>query len=592
MSPEEFNSIKEQVTCRVHIPQMRVNLEEYFPDRSFSSSMLHRMKLRFKKDKYGADGHNLHDLFMKGDRIRHLGGKFIVVPSVTVTDFSIETIHCQTKLMGEYARVYGKDGFKMADGTHKITKYDMTFVFWMVIDCLLKSKFVGYTANFTENSDVVIDGADVYFQHEHSSLLLEVDCNKMFVGGIPGYFDPFVDNEIDLDADATPAYKFLSNEAVSLSFTCKSPCSPDIISYSPTKTAFMTDEGFAFPSVAERFGWTHLLDRRHFALQILSAWHGLSDPKQFQSDVYDILDTPSVAILTSLLKQALAKYRTEKAQVFLMKIYKKQHQLCYAHTCTSFTAGHVSDQRMEQGMAAMKANGKLKTYLSGCTYGEAVSRISQVAQDQDFTALKELQLCREDNKKVGLRYTDALKNSKVAAMKYSYVEQINPPTTTQFFVKESDASTIHCEVDLNTTVTWRGDQFQIVTGTCSYYLSTWMICPCACAAMQRFGKDIDLIENVHPFYCIWYHPLWKEAIKSLHLSDYKESPYYSLTQLEPTSKSSVQDQDPLSTTKLEDTMRCFNSEIFDKIGHLGNISEAQRINKMREHFHKLEKIAV
>jgi hypothetical protein len=37
LSPEEFNSIKEQVTCRVHIPQMRVNLEEYFPDRSFSS---------------------------------------------------------------------------------------------------------------------------------------------------------------------------------------------------------------------------------------------------------------------------------------------------------------------------------------------------------------------------------------------------------------------------------------------------------------------------------------------------------------------------------------------------------------------------
>jgi hypothetical protein len=60
--------------------------------------------------KYGVDGHNLHDLFMKGDRIQQLGGKFIVVPSVT--DFSIETIHCQTKLMGEYARVYGEDGFK------------------------------------------------------------------------------------------------------------------------------------------------------------------------------------------------------------------------------------------------------------------------------------------------------------------------------------------------------------------------------------------------------------------------------------------------------------------------------------------------
>ena len=84
--------------------------------------------------------------------------------------------------MGEYARVYGEDGFKMADGTHKITKYDMTFVFWMVIDCLLKSKFVGYTANFTENSDVIIDGADVFFQHEQSSSLLDVDCKFFFKG--------------------------------------------------------------------------------------------------------------------------------------------------------------------------------------------------------------------------------------------------------------------------------------------------------------------------------------------------------------------------------------------------------------------------
>ena len=41
LSPEEFNSIKEQSQCRVHILQMRVNLDEYFPDQSFSSSMLY-----------------------------------------------------------------------------------------------------------------------------------------------------------------------------------------------------------------------------------------------------------------------------------------------------------------------------------------------------------------------------------------------------------------------------------------------------------------------------------------------------------------------------------------------------------------------
>ncbi len=124
--------------------------------------MLYRMRLRFLNEKYGADGHNPQDLVMKGDRNCHLGGRFLVVPSIK--DYSTETIHCQTKLMGEYARVYGEDGFMMADGTHKITNYDMTFVFWMVIDCLLKSKFVGYTTNFTKNSDVIIDGAHFFFR--------------------------------------------------------------------------------------------------------------------------------------------------------------------------------------------------------------------------------------------------------------------------------------------------------------------------------------------------------------------------------------------------------------------------------------------
>jgi hypothetical protein len=100
--PEECYSIKGQSQCQVHIPQMCVNLEEYFPDQSFSSSKLHRMRLQFMKEKYGADGHNFQDLFMKRGRLQHLGGLFIVVPYVT--DFSIETTHCQTKLMGRVCK--------------------------------------------------------------------------------------------------------------------------------------------------------------------------------------------------------------------------------------------------------------------------------------------------------------------------------------------------------------------------------------------------------------------------------------------------------------------------------------------------------
>jgi hypothetical protein len=97
---------------------------------------------------------------VKGERIQSLGGSFLVVP--LSIDFSIKTIHCQAKLMGEYPRVFGEYGFKMAYGTHKITNYDMTFVFWMVVDRLVRSKFVGYTANFSENSGVILDGADVF----------------------------------------------------------------------------------------------------------------------------------------------------------------------------------------------------------------------------------------------------------------------------------------------------------------------------------------------------------------------------------------------------------------------------------------------
>jgi hypothetical protein len=135
----------------------------------------------------------------------------------------------------------------------------------------------------------------------------------------------------------------------------------------------MKDKGSAFPLVAEHFGWTHLLDHRHFSTQILSEWHGLADPKKFQSDVYKILDSPCVETMRSKLKQALSKYHTNKAQAFLKKISDKQLQLCYCHTCRTFTAGHVSNQRTEQGMAAIKANGKLKSMLSECNYGEAVS---------------------------------------------------------------------------------------------------------------------------------------------------------------------------------------------------------------------------
>ncbi len=164
------------------------------------------------------------------------------------------------------------------------------------------------------------------------------------MGGIPGFFGPFVDNKIDLDANAKPASKLLSYDNVPVSLSSKSLCIHADEDTSSLKAALMIDEGAAFPSVAKHYGWSHILNHRHFATQILSAWNGISDPQQFQSDVYDILYTQSADSMLSLLKQALIKYHTDEAQVFLKKISNKQHQLCYAHTCNFFTAGNVSDQ--------------------------------------------------------------------------------------------------------------------------------------------------------------------------------------------------------------------------------------------------------
>ncbi len=114
LTAEEYQTIKKQSLSRVHIPQMHVNLDDLFPSHSFSCSMLYQMRDKFLKAKYGADGHNLAELFMKAETAKRLGGCFVVVPSIS--DFSIETIQCQTKLMGEYARICGD--FKMADGTY------------------------------------------------------------------------------------------------------------------------------------------------------------------------------------------------------------------------------------------------------------------------------------------------------------------------------------------------------------------------------------------------------------------------------------------------------------------------------------------
>ncbi len=133
-------------------------------------------------------------------------------------------------------------------------------------------------------------------------------------------------------------------------------------------------------------------------------------------------------------------------------------------------------------------------------------------------------------------------------------------------VKETESShVLACKVKLSTETWWRGRQYQIVTGSCSYYTSTRMIYPCASAAMQRISMDIDNINNVHPFYRLWYHPLWNEALKCIQLSDYNDSPFYSgQSSLDNTPTTSNSANTTIRNLNADDVTLRHNSEIFEK----------------------------
>ena len=133
------------------------------------------------------------------------------------------------------------------------------------------------------------------------------------------------------------------------------------------KSVLLTDEGSAFPSVVEFFDWNHILDRHHFTQQIKSSWANLKKPEEFREDVIAILDACTVQLYKELMSAARTKYTTPKARDLLNKIKLYEGQLVYAFTSSHFTAGHISTNRSEGMMSAIKANGVLKKILRNAT---------------------------------------------------------------------------------------------------------------------------------------------------------------------------------------------------------------------------------
>ena len=167
------------------------------------------------------------------------------------------------------------------------------------------------------------------------------------------------------------------------------------------RITLMTDEGPGFKEAAQKLKLNHVFyDRKHFSTKITQNWGGLSNPQKFKNDMYRILDETDPSKLKGLVAVARSEYKTNNAQDFIQHLWDNRHHVCFAYTHKTFTAGHVSDQRSEGGMSALKANGKLKEVLAQSTFAESIDRIMACVRKTQEKARVELVHLRQFNKKV------------------------------------------------------------------------------------------------------------------------------------------------------------------------------------------------
>eukprot|EP00985_Skeletonema_marinoi_P008555 scaffold3908_cov200-Skeletonema_marinoi.AAC.3 len=570
LSPEEEAYIEEQVMCKIDIPNMQENLERRFPGRCFDHVLLHRFKKKVLDNWYGTDRADLLKLMQKGDLINANDGLF--VPDPNPEDFSIDAIHCQTKIQRLYAEHYGD--FILGDGTHGMSKHKGVVVIYVVTDCLLKSKIVGWTSCFTENSAPIVRGVKLFFPTKGDDPRTQIRVEVCELGD--EFFDPLQDiaATVAADNDNPDGDESANGDAIEVEST-------------PTVT-FMSDEGSAFSILAEVMGWYHLLDRHHFTEQISEGWVGLPDPDEFYNSIIDILNEPHQDTLTTLLSEAKEMYTTIAATKLLQKIDDLKEQLCYAYTCKFFTAAHTSSQRVEGINASLKGRGKLKKRFSGATYAEMVSRISHKERVWNRDALKELERCIQNGMMTGERVVKEITANALLALNISSVDATDIPTI--FTVKESENSTRFSTVNTNAEVTFNGIVFDgIMVCDCSMYSSSKLICPCICRVCQHMNVDFKNPKHIHPRYWIVFHPLYVQALKNLDMSDNKHAPWVGKYEPPIEEEGATAGQNTLKTG--ENGIVKLRTSIFHELGDFDNHSPAKRVTLLRDLFTDLLSVA-
>ena len=215
----------------------------------------------------------------------------------------------------------------------------------------MRTHITGITANFSEHSDAMIEGANTFFRTKKSS------CDYVKTGEFADNFCPFSDTIIN-----TASKKQRSDDVDSEPNQAEVPQKED----EPT---LISDEGPSIQLMAEHFGWNQIFDRKHVTTKIVLNWGGLDNPDKFRDDVHQILNETDQEEVSLLIEAAISEHTQPKAQAFLEKISENRNKICFAYTHRHFTAGHVADQRGESLNGVIKTGG-MKKLLVKSTFPE------------------------------------------------------------------------------------------------------------------------------------------------------------------------------------------------------------------------------
>jgi hypothetical protein len=119
------------------------------------------------------------------------------------------------------------------------------------------------------------------------------------------------------------------------------------------------------------------------------------------------------------------------------------------------------------------------------------------------------------------------------------------------------------------------------------FTSSRIICPCACAAAQFAGFNIDDPANIYPLYLVWHQPRYRDGCREARLSTFMEY----MPHFYPPAASTNETEQHIYPPTAEESMIAFNSQIFDRLGTMDHLNESQRVTKFRELCGTLQDVA-